>query len=144
MYQSDMERLEIAQHCPCNYCQEIDNLEAYRFMYGQAIQADDFVPQLLKAEREGRPTRGYIGETAKTCDSMGLSFFLSSHQAHALFKSMKGFPKMNPPYTCVSKCQLTGADGVMSSPTRNGHFNVHPYVDAPMLSSLVYESSLAI
>ena len=144
MYQSDMQRLNIAQQCPCDYCREVEGLDAYRFMYGNLIQEDDFLPQLLKAERDNRPPRGYIGEPIKTCESIGLSFFLTAHQAKASFQSAKGFPNMNPSYTCVGKCRLTPADGVVDGASKKGHFNVHPYLDAPMKSTIVFDSFLTI
>lgn len=107
-------------------------MDAFRFMYEPLDNPSNFVPQLLKAEGEGRVVRTYIETPAQTCDAMGLSFFTTAHFALATYKAAKGLPKLNPRYTTLGKCKLTNADGVMSSANRGGHFNVHPYEHAPM------------
>jgi hypothetical protein len=141
LYKSEMVRLKITDSCPCDYCQEVEALPAYRFLYEKSIQEVDFLPQALKP---GRPSRVVPGRVDKTCDELGLSFYRSAHQALTFFRAKDGFPRMEPPYTCIGKCVLTTADGVVGETNKDGHFNVHPYVDAPILSSLQFDSFLAV
>ena len=119
-------------------------MEAFRFMYEPLDNPGNFVPQLLKVEEEGRVVRTYIETPAKTCDAMGLSFFTSAHFALATYKALRGLPKLNPRYTTLGKCKLTIEDGVMSSASRSGHFNVHPYEGAPMQSGFEVVAPLAL
>lgn len=144
MYRSDLDRLQILQSCPCSDCQEVEDMDAFRFMYEPLDNPSNFVPQLLKAEEEGRVVRTYIETPDKTCDAMGLSFFTTAHFALATYNSLRGLPKLNPRYTTLGKCKLTNADGVISSASRSGHFNVHPYEDAPMQSSFEVVAPLAL
>ncbi|RZK33759.1 MAG: hypothetical protein EOO61_14730 [Hymenobacter sp.] len=144
MYREELERLAVADSCPCGNCQEVKDLEAFRYMYEPLSNPDNFLPQLLKAEKEGRVVRGYLETPDKICDAMALSFFLSAHFALAQYKALKGFPRLNPRYTVLGKCRLTEQDGVASPANSNGHFNVHPYEEAPMQNTFESFESLAL
>lgn len=144
MYIKDLERLGADDDCPCDCCKELPGMPCFRYMYEESITSDDFVPQVIKAERQGRAIKNYIAPIGNVCSSMGLSCYTSAQLAIDNFKLKDGFPRMNPPYKHLGECVITNDDGVVSKPSRSGHFNIHPYEGAPMLTALTHHSALQI
>lgn len=123
-YQTYFEELKIL--CPpSNYIAQ--NKEAFRWMYENISDADNFKPAYFK-----NPKRFNEKSDEEQCMAMGLSFFDTLYAAERRFLQLKkrlGEEAYKVLGSQIAKGQIQEEDGVNSSVDVNGHFTHHPSIN---------------
>jgi hypothetical protein len=123
-YQTYFEELKIL--CPpSNYIAQ--NKEAFRWMYENISDADNFKPAYFK-----NPKRFNEKSDEEQCMAMGLSFFDTLYAAERRFLQLKkrlGEEAYKVLGSQIAKGQIQEEDGVNSSVDVNGHFRHHPSIN---------------
>ncbi|CAN7419927.1 hypothetical protein LJR232_002576 [Aquipseudomonas alcaligenes] len=108
-------------------------LDAWRWVFNPATAAC-FHPVAIR----NPPRLTKANDSAERCSCWALSMYTSREQSIQAFKSLeKMFKNIRKTLgTHVACVRITPADGLCTVPSRNGHFDYHPYEKNAVVSTL--------
>ena len=121
-YKSNIDSLE----CDCPDLEKFksNSLKSFRIVHNDLENINNYKPPILITPRT-------FNNCMETCSGYALSFFDTAANAEAHFLRVSGHsPKfVNTVGNCIAECDLKNTDGVVSKPSKKGHFDLHEYSD---------------
>lgn len=115
--------------CPPKAVGSIE-MEAFRFVFSKDL-SNSFIPPAIR-----KPTRIFSSEVAK-CSALALSFFVSIELAQKKFRELISLNEgiADEIGDSLASIKVTKTDGMGTSPSSKGHFDLHEFEDNQLLNS---------
>lgn len=126
-YYKVIKGLSLKVSCPSENCEAVDKL-TYRFVYEDIKNEDNFLPQAIKAIKEGRPPMRRITEE-NTCEDYALSLFISEPTIREQWDGFSKRTKQLLGYSHIASGKIQKTDGVVTPEEEKGHFNLHEFIE---------------
>jgi hypothetical protein len=96
--------------------------KSFRIVHNDLNHSNNYKPPILITPRT-------FNNCHETCSGYALSFFDTPDNAEAHFIRVSGYsPKfVETVGNCIAECELKDTDGVVTKPSKKGHFDLHEY-----------------
>jgi hypothetical protein len=126
-------------NCPPDGCRR-GRRTCFRFVFDDVSDPNNFVPVLKR-----NPKRALKMSDLQRCSGWALSFFITLAQAVLVYEKLQaqGVPVKRALGTQIARGSLGTADGLMTDPDDDGHFDLHEVVGLDLIGRFKPERRLA-